>query len=137
MVFIYILLLNENKYYIGKTHDPYNRIISHFNGNGSAWTRKYKPKNIEYIFKDCDEYDEDKYTLIYMKKHGINNCRGGSFVELDFSKETKKHITRMINSVSNRCFLCSSENHFLNQCPMYKHKEKVVEKSKEKIIFVC
>jgi hypothetical protein len=120
MVFIYILLLNENKYYIGKTHDPYNRIKNHFDGKGSAFTRKYKPLNIEYIIKDCDVFDEDKYTLIYMHKYGVENVRGGSFVELDFPKETKKHIIRMINSVSNKCFRCSSDEHFLNQCPLYK-----------------
>ena len=119
MVFIYILLLNENKYYIGKTHDPYKRISTHFNSGGSAWTRKYKPVNIECILKDCDSFDEDKYTLKYMEKYGITNVRGGSFVELNFSKETKNHIIRMINSVSNKCFIY--------QCPYYKKQKPEIE----------
>ena len=132
MVFIYILLLNENKYYIGKTHDPYQRIQSHFSGKGSAFTRKYKPINIEYILKNQDDFDEDKYTLLYMSKHGIENVRGGSFVEFDFPKDTKKHINRMMNSVSNKCFGCSSDSHFLNQCPLYKHNIIKEEENKAK-----
>lgn len=44
---IYILKLNDNKYYIGKT----NRIVidryqEHLEGIGSFWTKKYKPLSI-------------------------------------------------------------------------------------------
>ena len=37
MVFIYILQLENNKYYIGKTENPDFRLKSHFNSNGSVW----------------------------------------------------------------------------------------------------
>ena len=43
MVFIYALKLENNKYYIGKTNNPSFRIESHFNTEGSFWTKKYKP----------------------------------------------------------------------------------------------
>ena len=46
MVYIYILQLEQGKYYIGKTNNPQFRIDSHFNFNGSAWTTKYKPIQI-------------------------------------------------------------------------------------------
>ena len=39
-MFIYILELEEGKYYVGKTEDPTYRIESHFASNGSAWTKK-------------------------------------------------------------------------------------------------
>ena len=39
MVFIYILLLESNKYYIGKTTQPNIRLDYHFNSNGSEWTK--------------------------------------------------------------------------------------------------
>ena len=45
MVNIYILLLEENKYYIGKTTHPEIRLNSHFNHNGSSWTIKTKSFN--------------------------------------------------------------------------------------------
>jgi len=36
MVYIYILELENYKYYVGKTTNPNFRIDSHFNSNGSA-----------------------------------------------------------------------------------------------------
>ena len=65
MVFIYILELENNKYYIGKTTHPEFRIEHHFNSNGSAWTTKYKPIRLYALIPDCDDYDEDKHTKIY------------------------------------------------------------------------
>ena len=49
MVYIYILKLKSNKYYIGKTFNPKFRLDSHFNTNGSTWTKKYKPINMVWI----------------------------------------------------------------------------------------
>ena len=36
MVFIYVLQLQDKKFYIGKTDNPQFRLNSHFNYNGSA-----------------------------------------------------------------------------------------------------
>ena len=43
MVFIYVLELENKKYYIGKTTNPIYRLGKHFNNSGSEWTKKYKP----------------------------------------------------------------------------------------------
>ena len=40
MVYIYILKLRNNKYYIGKTQNPTFRLEDHFENNGSSWTKK-------------------------------------------------------------------------------------------------
>ena len=65
MTNIYILKLKNNKYYIGKTNNPQFRLTQHFDSNGSAWTKKYKPIKIIKIIPNCDNFDEDKYTKIY------------------------------------------------------------------------
>jgi predicted GIY-YIG superfamily endonuclease len=62
MVFIYILKLQQGKYYVGKTTNPSFRLESHFNANGSAWTKKYAPIKVLELLLDKDDYDEDKYT---------------------------------------------------------------------------
>ena len=54
MVFIYIIELENNKYYIGKTSNPDFRINQHFNGDGSMWTRKYKPIRLYSLIPNCD-----------------------------------------------------------------------------------
>ena len=86
MIFIYVLKLEQNKYYIGKSNNPNFRLAQHFESNGSEWTKKYKPIEIIDIISDCDDFDEDKYTIKYMHKYGIDNVRGGTFCQLEFSR---------------------------------------------------
>ena len=81
---IYILKCEQNRYYIGKTERSLDsRIKEHFLNNGSEWTRKYKPIKLIDTIQNADDFDEDKYTKIYMKKYGINNVRGGSYTQIN------------------------------------------------------
>lgn len=129
MVFIYILQLEEGKYYVGKTSNPEFRIEKHFNLNGSAWTKKYKPLSLLEIIPDCDEYDEDKYTLKYMEKHGINNVRGGTFCQIKLSENNINILHQMINTINNKCYICGKQDHFANEC-----KKKFTKKRKKPTI---
>ena len=118
MVNIYILKLENNKYYIGKTNHPENRLEQHFNSTGSAWTKLYKPIKVVEFIHNCDDYDEDKYTLEYMGKYGINKVRGGSFCEITLNEKHVVTIKRMINSVNDNCYMCGSKDHFIKDCNM-------------------
>ena len=40
---------------------------------------KYKPIEIVEIIPNCDNYDEDKYTKIYMDKYGVDKVHEGSY----------------------------------------------------------
>jgi hypothetical protein len=116
MVFIYVLLLEHNKYYIGKTNNPCFRLEKHFASEGSFWTKKYKPISIIEIIPNCDNYDEDKYTIKYMEKYGINNVRGGSFCEIKLSNNNIETLQQIIKSVSDKCYICGKNDHFANDC---------------------
>ena len=115
MVYIYVLKLQQNKYYIGKTNNPSFRIDSHFQSDGSAWTKIYKPIEFELI-PNCDEYDENKYTQIYMSQYGIDNVRGGSFVQVELCEKDKETLQKMINGSSDKCFKCGQAGHFAKDC---------------------
>jgi len=98
MLLIYVLELDENKYYIGKTTNPNFRLETHFDIGESVWTTKYKPIKLIELIAGCDNFDEDKYTLKYMEKYGIDNVRGGSFCEIRLSEENTNTINKMITS---------------------------------------
>lgn len=114
--FIYILELEQNKYYIGKTTNLNFRLENHFNNTGSWWTKNFKPIRLIEQFECKDEFDEDKYTLKYMKEKGIENVRGGSFCEIRLSYDNIHTIEKMLKSSTNSCFKCGGNGHFIKDC---------------------
>ena len=116
MVYIYILKLENGKSYIGKTTNPSFRIERHFNSTGSAWTSKYNPVSVEAIVPDCDDYDEDKYTKKYMAKYGIENVRGGSYVQIELSEFHTEALKMEIWGANDRCVQCGRTGHFVKHC---------------------
>jgi len=129
MVYIYILLLQKNKYYVGKTTRPTFRLKQHFDSGGSSWTKKYKPIKIIKIIPNCDDYDEDKYTKMYMDNHGIDNVRGGSYSTVRLDKTTVDNLKRMSNGTNDKCFECGKKGHFSKYCPNRKRKTKKIRKT--------
>jgi|688.fasta_scaffold16185_10 hypothetical protein len=116
MVFIYVLKLGNGKFYVGKTSNPQFRLDSHFRSCGSEWTRIHKPMEVLELIPNCDEYDEDKYTRMYMDRHGVDNVRGGSYVSVHLDSSTKAQLMHMSNGTNNRCFKCGEQGHFAKDC---------------------
>jgi hypothetical protein len=116
MTYIYILKLKYGKYYIGKTNNPNIRLNDHFNSSGSRWTKKYKPIKVEKVIPNCDDYDENKYTLQYMEKYGIDNVRGGCYCKIKLSNAEIEQIEHQLDSTNDRCYNCGERGHFANNC---------------------
>lgn len=82
--FVYCLMLEEGKYYVGKTRCLSRRIFAHFGYGGSKWTKKYQPIAILFlqsfdnnITKEELSEIENMYTIFYMEEYGRDNVRGG------------------------------------------------------------
>ena len=116
MLYIYVLQLQNDKYYVGKTLNPHSRIETHFTNNGSEWTKLHKPIKLLELIPNCDDYDEDKYTYKYMDKFGIDNVRGGSYSTPVLDDCTINQLVKISNSVNNRCYTCGKYGHYANYC---------------------
>jgi predicted GIY-YIG superfamily endonuclease len=81
-MFVYVLKLEQEKYYVGITKDE-NRINSHFNSTGSSWTKKYKPVSVIEKIDNADKTIEKNTTLNYMKLYGWRNVRGAGWTAIE------------------------------------------------------
>jgi hypothetical protein len=116
MAIIFILKLENQKYYIGKTLIQNFNLKTNFNRLCSDWTKKYKPIKILELISNCSDCDEDIHTLKYMKIYGINNVRGGRFSELKLNKDNLIVIKKMIASSMDNCYICGEYGHFPAYC---------------------
>ena len=85
MTNIYILKLEENRYYVGKSKDIDKRYIQHILDDGSSWTQKFKPIEIIKVINNCDSFEEDKQVKQLMSIYGIDNVRGGSYTKINLN----------------------------------------------------
>lgn len=113
---IYILKLTNNKYYVGKTNDLERRKQEHLNGTASTWTKKYKPIGIEKIIPNASSFDEDKYTLEYMDKYGVENVRGGQYASEALDERQRDTIQKSLWANNDCCNQCGRKGHFINNC---------------------
>ena len=116
IMFIYILQLEKGKYYV---------IEKHFHREGSSWTKKYKPLSVVEMIPNCDSYDEDKHTIRYMEKYGIQNVRGGSFCQINLSDVNLSTLHQMINGATDKCYICGKSDHFARDCKRTKEKVSI------------
>lgn len=116
MFTIYVLRLEGDKYYVGKTNNINKRIKQHKELYGSSWTKKYKFIEIIDFIQTEDHFLEDMYVKKYMNKYGIDNVRGGSYSRVLLTQEERNFLQKELDSANDRCFNCGSTNHFVTKC---------------------
>jgi hypothetical protein len=101
MFSVYVLKCQNNKYFIGKTSKEEFSLENYFNSLGNRWTFLNEPIELLELIRNCDKFDEDKYTLKYMDKYGIENVRGGSWNKENLGDDEKEIIKKMLNNANN------------------------------------
>ena len=76
---LYVLELEEGKYYVGTTSNLNYRLAQHWNKQGAKWTQKYRPVKVFDVVYPLTPNLENETTLQYMRAYGWENVRGGSW----------------------------------------------------------
>jgi len=116
-MFIYVLKLHDDAFYVGRTENVAVRVRAHFDGDGAAWTKLHRPISVCETFDSDDPLDEDKTTLKYMREHGVDKVRGGSFCRVTLSNTERAAIQQMLRGGADKCFKCGESGHFVRECP--------------------
>ncbi len=125
MPIIYILKLNNNKYYVGRTTNLDNRIRDHKYGYGSAWTKKHGFVELLETFNNESPFYEDMIVKTMMHTHGIENVRGGSYSQIVLPKEQYALLLREINGATDKCFKCGGD-HFVSKCTKNNEQQETI-----------
>jgi predicted GIY-YIG superfamily endonuclease len=134
MEHIYILKLKEGKYYIGKTKNIEKRWNEHLSGEGSGWTKKYKPTFLMKIIVSTSYFDEDKYVKEYMAKYGIENVRGGTYSNIVLDDNSILVLEKEIRHSQNLCTRCGRNTHFIKDCYANTNSDGAIIKAVKKDI---
>lgn len=113
---IYILKLEDNCYYIGKSENVEQRFQQHLSGSGSSFTKKHKPILIEKVFNNVSPFDEDKYVKEYMSKYGIDKVRGGTYVNEILDDNQIFNLKKEIWGAKDLCTKCGRNTHWIANC---------------------
>lgn len=66
-----------------------------------------------------------------MSKYGIDNVRGGSYVQITLDDQSVKHLQKEFQSANNLCFNCNESGHFVKDCKINPilsiHQNNVIE----------
>lgn len=80
---VYILELENGKYYVGSTTNRKRRIQQHIKRRGSKWTRMHKPIRVLREYRRIPSKFvlgmESRITAECMLEYGVNNVRGSMF----------------------------------------------------------
>jgi hypothetical protein len=113
--FIYVLQLENGKWYVGRSSDPASRIRRHQAGCGSSWTKRYAPIEVVSVSAG-DGFEESKRTLELMSLHGIDNVRGGRFCQVVLAEDDIYFLEMELRHASDRCLRCGRAGHFMRFC---------------------
>lgn len=124
---LYVLELKGGKYYVGKTDDPSRRYEEHKSGKGSEWTKLHKPVKMLETRQIKSSEDETAVTKELMKKHGVDNVRGGAFCQRELPSYVKKTLELEQRGNTDSCFKCGKKGHFAKDCSYEEYEEEYEE----------
>ena len=119
---VYVIKLNSNKYYVGKSNNIKNRIDQHKSFNKCAEFVKING-GVKSQIPTLTPYEENhndwekRETIVRMLKHGYNNVRGWEYTNCtDLTIFDYHAIRKEIIGSTDRCRKCGGIGHMANKC---------------------
>ena len=133
---IYVLILEQGKFYVGYTGRPLGeRVLEHFRNQGSRWTSLYPPVQV-LQFQEGGLEEENELTLQMTYQYGWWNVRGGSWCQVDMNscppallewqglalpnqvaaESESDSSDNEEDTFTNGCFRCGFPSHFARDC---------------------
>lgn len=132
---LYVLKLEGEKYYVGKTSDVKRRFEQHVRGTGAEWTKLHKPVKLLETKKITSEHDENNVTKDLMKKYGMENVRGGAYASAVITEEQEQALRHEIRSNTDTCYKCGKAGHFARYCKRTSSFKGICECGREFLVF--
>lgn len=83
---VYVLILEDECWYVGITFNLNMRLGQHWAGNGAKWTRLHKPISLAEVIYPATREMENQVTLRYIELYGKEKVKGGSWCRVSDSE---------------------------------------------------
>jgi hypothetical protein len=108
--YIYVLRLEDNCWYVGRTENVQKRLDQHMSGTGSAWTKLHRPLEVVMEKTVVGFWDEDNKVKSLMTLYGKDKVRGGSYSQIELPDYQLKALDTEFIHALNLCFKCGKKD---------------------------
>ena len=122
MVNIYILQLEDGKYYVGKTDHTIQRFNQHNDGKGAKWTKKYPMIDLYDFHRNMADSDENRITMQMIRQFGAENVRGGSWTKVHMTQAELRSLDA--RAKKGRYSRAMPKRRFCNRCGRSSHTDR-------------
>lgn len=85
LMHIYILLLENDYYYIGESSHFLQTYQQHIDKKICEWTNLHHTVKIDKVIRQTEEYTLDHCIIEYIQKYGLDKVRGDPFPDIVLS----------------------------------------------------
>jgi len=93
-LYMYFVSLEEDKMFLYTDFKEDDATILTKSAEKFAYMQTYKPCKIVFTMEIVDFYDVDKYVKKFMHQFGVDNVRGGSYVDITLDDKTIDFIEK-------------------------------------------